>query len=105
MIESEDFRTRAIRLFQGIADATISETDFWPEMDLLSHEVDDPVIAIAYEEAHHYWGNFHERNILLMRTKPKPAFVTQGRQLFRTLARALEERWPEERVQEAVKHI
>jgi hypothetical protein len=105
MIESEEFRTRAIRLFQGVADATILETDFWPEMDRLAHEVEDPVIAIAYGEAHHYWGNFHQRNILLMRTKPKPAIVAQGRELFRTLALALEERWPEERVQKAVKGI
>ena len=105
MINSEDFRTRAIRLFHGVADATISETDFWPEMDRLSHEVNDPVIAIAYEEAHHYWGNFHEKNILLMHTKPKPASVAQGRELFRTLARALEERWSEERVEKALKEI
>jgi len=104
MIES-DFRARAVRLFQGVAGGTISETDFWPEMDRLWHEADDPVIAIAYEEAHHYWGNLHERNILLMRTKPKPAFVAQGRELFRMLARALEEGWPEERVQKAVKDI
>ena len=105
MTEPEDFRTRAARLFLAIADGTVSEADFWPQMDRLSDEVHDPIIALAYEEAHHYWGNFHERNILLMRTKPKPAFVAQGRELFRTLARALEERWPEEKVQEAVKRI
>jgi len=105
MTEPEDFRARAVRLFQTVADGTVSETDFWPEMDRLSREAADPIIALAYEEAHHYWGNFHERNILLVRTKPKPAFVAKGRELFRTLARALEERWPEEKVHEAVKHI
>lgn len=105
MIEPEDFRRRAASLFLAIAGGTVSEADFWPQMDRLAREVNDPIIALAYEEAHHYWGNFHERNILLVRTKPKPAFVARGKELFRTLARALEERWPEEKVTEAVKHI
>jgi hypothetical protein len=105
MVEPEHFRTRAAHLFQGVADGTISEAHFWPEMDRLSHEVDDPVIAIAYEEAHHYWGNYHERNILLVRTKPKQAFLEQGRKIFRMLVQALEERWPEDRVQKALKEL
>lgn len=105
MVEPEDFRIRAARLFNAIADGTVSEADFWPEMDSLAHEIDDPVIAAAYEEAHHYWGNFHERNILLIRTKPKPVFVAQGREIFRTLARALDEHWSEEKVLEAIKNI
>jgi|SRR5271155_447957 len=105
MVEPEDSRIRAIRLFLAVADGTVSEVDFWPEMDRLFHELDDPIVALAREEAHHYWGNFHARNILLVRTKPKPAFVAQGREMFRTFARALEEHWPEEKVQEAVKHI
>jgi len=103
MVEQQDSRTEAVRLFLAVAEGTVSEADFWPEMDRLFHELDDPVVALAREEAHHYWGNFHERNILLVRTKPKPALVAQGKELFRTLARALEEHWPEERLREAMK--
>jgi hypothetical protein len=103
--EPEDSRTRAVRLFLAVADGTVSEADFWPEMDRLFQELDDPIVALAREEAHHYWGNFHARNILLVPTKPKPAFVAQGRELFRTLARALEEHWPEDKVEQAVKRI
>jgi hypothetical protein len=105
MVEPQDARTEAVRLFLAVAEGTVSEADFWPEMERLFHELDDPAIALAREEAHHYWGNFHERNILFVRTTPQPAMIAQGREIFRTLARALEEHWPEERVQAAVKHI
>ena len=105
MTQPENPRAKAVRLFQAVADAQVSESDFWAQMDPLFHEVDDPIIALAYEEAHHYWGNFHQRNVLSMRRKPDLKLVAQGRELFRTFARALEEHWPEKKVEEAMKHI
>jgi hypothetical protein len=101
MVEPEDSRTKAVSLFLAVADGKISESDFWPEMDKLFHQLDDPIVAFAREEAHHYWGNFHERNVLFVRTKPTLASLAQGKEIFRILAKALEEHWPEEKVEQA----
>jgi hypothetical protein len=101
MVE-EDFRARAVRLFLAVADGTVSEANFWSEMEQVFREIDNPIIALAFEEAHHYWGNFHAHNIFQIPVRPDPDQVAQGKELFRTLARALEEGWSIEQTEEAI---
>jgi len=57
-------------LLRAAANQTISEGEFREKFKNLEAPADDPMAKIAYENAAHFWGNFHERNPLLMRSKP-----------------------------------
>ena len=105
MVVRKEDRIQVAKLLRAAADGAISEADFWPEMDRLFPSLDDPVVALAHEEAHHYWGNFHQRNIFLVRVKPDPMQVSQGKETFRVLARAIEEGWSLEQAEEALRRI
>jgi hypothetical protein len=87
------------------ANGTIPEEEFWRLFRDWSTTVDDPRIMIAWEQAEHYWTNFHERNVFSIRVKPDEGQLEQGREAFRLLARAFEEDWTEERIEEQLHQI
>jgi hypothetical protein len=91
-------------ILRSAARLTIAETDFWDQLKTLmdSH---DPIDALAYESSVHYWGNFHERNILLIRTKPDKGALSQGRDELNLLADAYEGDWPADEVKRRLRDI
>jgi hypothetical protein len=81
-------------LLRAAAKQTISESDFWERLKWLSDPHCDPIAAIAYETATHYWGNFHSRNLLLIKVKPDPYQLQQGQDELNLIADGLEANWP-----------
>jgi hypothetical protein len=81
-------------LLRAAASQTISETEFWEKFNNLQPVADDPIAKIAYETATHFWGNFHERNLLLMRSEPDRHQVQQGKGQLTLIADGLERDWP-----------
>lgn len=81
-------------LLRGAANQTISEAEFWEKFKNLDAPADDPVAQVAYENATHFWGNFHERNLLLIRSKPDRYQVQQGKEQLTLIAEGLEQDWP-----------
>jgi hypothetical protein len=81
-------------LLRAAASQTISESDFWDNFNRLESSADDPIAKIAYETATHFWGNFHERNLLLMRSKPDRHQVQQGKEQLNLIAEGLAGDWP-----------
>jgi hypothetical protein len=74
--------------------ASISEGEFWKKFKSLEVPADDPMAKIAYENATHFWGHFHERNLLLMRSKPDRYQVQQGKEQLNLIAEGLDQDWP-----------
>jgi len=87
-------KKRFADLLRSAASQTISESDFWHEFNRLESPVDDPNARVAYETATHFWGNFHEKNLLLMRSKPDRYQVRQGKEELNLIAEGLEGDWP-----------
>jgi hypothetical protein len=81
-------------LLRNAASQTMSESDFWSKFNHLTDSVDDPIAGFAYEAATHYWGNFHERNLLWMQVKPDRYEVRRGKDQLNLIADALDENWP-----------
>jgi hypothetical protein len=80
-------------LLRAAASQAISETEFWEKLKNLEAPADDPMAKIAYEGATHFWGNFHERNLLFMRSKPDRYTLQQGREQLNLIAEALDGDW------------
>lgn len=87
------------------ADGIIPEESFWERLRRWRGSVDDPRILIVWEEADHYWANFHERNLLGIHVKPHKSQLEHGRRTLRMLAQAFEEDWDEARIEEALSSI
>ena len=87
-------KKRCANLLRAAASQTISESDFWDEFNKLESPAHDPLANIAYEAAIHFWGNFHARNLLLMRVKPDRHQVRQGQDQLNLIAEGLEGDWP-----------
>jgi len=98
-------KKQVAKLLTDAVDGKISEPDFWVEMERSFRTFDDPLVALAFEEAHHFWGNFHERNLFLIKTRPDPLQLSQGKETLRTLARAIQEGWSVEKTEEALRRI
>src|SRR5258705_3118833 len=81
-------------LLRAAASQTLSESEFWEKLKSLETPADDPIARIAYETAAHFWGNLHERNLLLMRSKPDRHQVRQGKEQLNIIAEGLERDWP-----------
>jgi hypothetical protein len=92
-------KANVAKLLRSAADGIIPESAFWPEMERLFVTLNDPLVALAREEAFHFWGNFHERNLLLIPVRPDPLQLEQSRRVLRLLANAIENDWSEEQVQ------
>jgi hypothetical protein len=87
-------RKRFADLLRAAASQQISESGFWDTFKGLELPADDPIARFAYESATHFWGNFHERNLLLMRSKPDRHQVQQGRDHLNLIADGLDGDWP-----------
>jgi hypothetical protein len=91
-MELEQKKTMA-RLLREAASRTIEENLFWDQFKPLVGDFSDPIAGAAYESAVHYWGNFHERNLLLIKTKPDRWQLENGRNELNLIADALDENW------------
>jgi hypothetical protein len=100
-----DTQTKLAALLRAAAVRTVSEDDFWREFKTLIDPFADPVAGIAYETATHYWGNFHERNLLLMRSKPDRHQVKQGKEALNLIAEGLERDCPIEELKRKLDDI
>ena len=89
-----DIKKQFADLLRAAAGQTISEQDFWDKFKKLELPAKDPFSRAAYETAIHFWGNFHERNLLLMRRKPDRHQVQQGKDELNLIAEGLEGDWP-----------
>src|SRR2546423_12512748 len=87
------------------ADGTIPEDEFWQRFRSWSMTLKDPRIMIAWEEADHYWSNFHRKNIFFIRVKPDENQLEQGREALRLLAKAFGDGWVEERIEKELRQI
>ena len=80
-------------LLRAAAAQTISEPEFWDKFNKLESLAKDPFGRIVNEAAIHFWGNFHERNLLLIRTKPDRYQLQQGKDELNLIAEGLEADW------------
>ncbi len=81
-------------MLRAAANQTLSESEFWEKLKNLETPADDPIARMAYETATHFWGNFHERNLLLVRSRPDRHQVQQGKDQLNIIAEGLEGDWP-----------
>jgi hypothetical protein len=87
------------------AEAAILEDEFWRRFRDWTNKGEDPRVMIAWEQADHYWSNFHRKNIFLVRLKPDDGQLQQGREALRLLAKAFEEDWSEQRIEKALQQV
>lgn len=100
---SDTEKKQVVKLLTDAVDGLISEEGFWVEMERFFRTLGDPLVDLAFEEAHHFWGNFHEHNLFLVKTKPDPLQLSQDKETLRTLARAIQEGWSIEKTEEALR--
>ncbi len=98
-------RKKLATLLRAAANQSISESDFWEEFNSLTDPMQEPVAGLAYETAVHYWGNFHARNLLLMRVKPDKYQLQQGQEELNLIADGLEGNWPASELESKLKDI
>ncbi len=89
-----DIRTKLAALLRAAAAREIPEDDFWQQFSALAKPFEEPAAGVAFETATHYWGNFHERNILFIPAKPDKYQVIQGQNELKSIADGLEKDWP-----------
>ncbi len=80
-------------LLRTAARQAISESEFWDRFKNLADPSSDPMAAVAHETATHYWGNFHARNLLMIRVQPDRYQVQQGQEELSLIAEGLEGGW------------
>ena len=88
-----DTHKELAELLRAAACQMVSESDFWNRFERLADPSNDPIAAVAHETATHYWGNFHSRNLLMMKTKPDRYQMQQGQEELNLLAEGLEGGW------------
>jgi hypothetical protein len=98
-------RVQLAQLLRAAASQTIAEEVFWYQFEALVNSGGEPAAALAYESATHYWGNFHERNLLLMRVKPSPNQLAQDQDELNLIADALLGDWPVAELKKKLKAI
>jgi hypothetical protein len=89
-----DIEKQFADLLRAAASQTVSEQDFWDKFKRLKLPAKDPFSKAAHNTAIHFWGNFHERNLLLMRRKPSRHQLQQGKDELNLIAEGLERDWP-----------
>ena len=100
-----EIRKNLSDLLRAAASQKISESEFWEKLKGLESPADDPVAKMAYETATHFWGNFHERNLLLVRSKADRHQVQQGKEQLNLIAEGLEQGWPLEELKHKLDDI
>lgn len=98
-------RSEIAETLRRAADGMIPEDLFWEKFRDWRRSQDDPRFLTAWEEAGHFWGNFHERNIFLIPVQPDKYQLENGRTTLRMLAQAFEEDWEESRIEKALDNI
>lgn len=91
-----DIQKKLATLLRAAATQTVPEKDFWAQFKGLVDPAREPVAGLAYEAAIHYWGNFHQRNLFLIRVKPDRHQVQQGKEQLNLIAEGLDQDWPVE---------
>lgn len=99
-----DVRRKLAALLRSAASQAVSEDDFWDQFNGLAN-LGQPAAALAFESATHYWGNFHQRNLFLIRVKPDPNQVSQGQDELNLIADALDQDWPISELKEKLTDI
>jgi len=89
-----DNQKKLAALLRDAATQKIAEKDFWAQFKRLVDPVAEPVAGLAYESATHYWGNFHQRNMFLIRVRPDRHQLLQGQNELNLIADALDADWP-----------
>jgi len=100
-----DTNKELAELLRAAARQTVAEPDFWDRFKTLADPSRDPVAAVAHETATHYWGNFHSRNLLLMKVKPDRYQVQQGQEELGLIAEGLEGGWSVSELKRRLKDI
>lgn len=98
-------RLEIANILRRAAHNTVPEQEFWQRFRDWSVNIKDGRIMIAWEQAEHYWNNFHQRNIFLFRVKPDAGQLYVGREALQLLAKAFEEDWSEERMEKELHEI
>lgn len=88
-----DTRKKLASLLRAAATQTVPEKDFWAQFKRLVNPVREPVAGLAYESAVHYWGNFHQRNLFLIRVKPDRHQLLQGQNELTLIADGIDGNW------------
>jgi hypothetical protein len=101
----KETKTKLAALLRGAAKQTIPEADFWAGFKSFIDPLADPVVGLAYESAIHYWGNFHERNLLLIRVKPDQYQLQHDQNELNLIVEALERDWPIEELKRRLNDI
>jgi hypothetical protein len=92
-------------VLRAAATQTISEKEFWAQFTGIVDPTTEPVAGLAYESATHYWGNFHERNLFLIRVKPERYQLLQGQNELNLIADAIDGNWPLSELKRKLKDI
>lgn len=100
-----DIQKKLATLLRAAATQTVPEKDFWAQFKSLVDPVREPVASLAYESAIHYWGNFHQRNLFLIRVKPDRHQVQQGKEQLNLIAEGLDQDWPFEKLKRKLDDI
>jgi hypothetical protein len=99
-------RNHLADLLKRAAAQTISEAEFWAQINALSERVTEPVIKVALESATHYWGNFHRSSVLFfIPAKPNRGQLEQGKNELNLIAEAVEAEWDLPHLEERLKDI
>jgi hypothetical protein len=98
-------RIEFAELFRRTAQGAIPEEEFWSKLSHLSERVDKQILELAQESAIHYWGNFHQRNILFICTKPNRGQLVQGQNELNLIAQAIESGWEPAVLEEKLEDI
>ena len=100
-----EYKTRQefATLLRAATSRSIPEKDFWGQLKRLAD--DNPYYGMAFESATHYWGNFHQRNLLLIPVKPDRYQVLQGQNELNLIADGVEGNWPSDELKRKLKDI
>ncbi len=101
----QHLKQKLATLLRAAATQTVPEREFWAQFKTLVDPAGEPVAGLAYESATHYWGNFHERNVFLIRVKPDRYQLVQGQNELNLIADALDNNWPLSELQLKLKDV
>ncbi len=100
-----DTQNKLASLLRAAATQTVPEKDSWAQFKRLVDPVREPVAGLAYESAVHYWGNFHQRNLFLIRVKPDRHQLLQGQNGLNLIADGIDGNWPIEELKRKLDDI
>jgi hypothetical protein len=88
--EDREMRLQIADVLELMAAEPSWSDELWSRFNALLKRANvEGLLSHADEELTHYSGNFNSRNLLLMRTKPNPAQVSEHKEELRQIATAL----------------